>query len=1330
MTYYCDKCKKQIEKYEKIYFSYPEKGLDFCSEICHREWYNKKIALWKEIHPDFDLRLKESWEENYFTIEEVKGWIDKGLKPAEYEFANYLKFTKGFNFNSNLDLEELKKEREKYLDWTSIDENFRRGLDVENWEKHGFDCQATKRWKEVLEWSFRISDWAFSAWLRDEKLLIPQRVQPSDLENLRAEYNKLWINIHGDFAKESYQQTWEEEGLTYSEAERWVKVGLKPEEYPYIRGWKETGISDQEAQEWIEAGFKFSSHVECVLWIENNFTFYQAKSWMDIGLKPHSNDGEGGEFVAYLRGKDYKPSSNLNLKQLREEFNVWKRKTKPAQEYIQEHLDIFHPHEQRNTIKKIKISGRGLSGSLDLNSFTNLEELECSDNELTKLVISNCTKLRKVDCSNNKIHQDLSFLGKLVGLKELGLGNNLFYGSLEALKDMSELECLVISDTDIDSGLEYLPESVGIGGNEIDPNGDFWCSVSDRKDAKCKVILDLLTSKQEREEAISSGLPEITNFHQKLVSYKIKIQIEKELDAEKITSEQLSQQLINDKHIGNYIIESESNEGGYYSGSLGFYDLDNWEERDRLEGSIIKHQEELEQFILDPDEQKKIWSTRYEVIPEQAIQAWCNAQKQELLEELLVENTHSSIDEKCDVIFQSIDRLIETASDRGQISEIDIVLNLLTELKREIIETKNANKPKITWQNYLDHAQTLEELDEWKNKISASIENLKKEKELTKPSKRGWKTNLEGIDIAPLVPIILHETFKKGNKLSEKHYLEEEKNEINYQEIYAKKPHILNSQVKELPIKLYNIKTGQVEVTERRSDIKNYGIISYVWGNPNDPKIKSAPRLTEKSWWNDKLTVSGNKTLYKAIQTYEQWNKVMCKESCGETCQGKCENSKINYLWMDQLCINQENTLEGLAERNQEVPKMGQYYGNAAVTLISIQSKINEKKPLTIDIIEKIIQSEWFRRSWTFQEGWLSKNTLFMFDDMLVDGRSLAADWILYQPAYSEYSRASLGEISEGSVKVATPIGWTYFKDSYSDEDKIILTLSQVLRGIKFKERTLSIDGIYSVLGLLPYGSKVKPNYKEWGYKYTQKELLEALYDVMKTAWENGYGEALGWHGEGFDLIPEISSVSKGSTKMIGGIVVKHKDSSHLNFDPKEIKLNGYEYVIENIIGELEEVESGRQGLLIDSGLCARNIKIGSEEIKLWGAREALGKIQVGQFLVIPNPNEWESNIPFALLTEKSENNIYRRIGLVELRDENGVKKLSKGDKKQIVISMSEYAGTKEIPRQATILVDSKNTDEWDSKDLNLTREELLAELNKLRKEVQELKTQIQIPPK
>jgi hypothetical protein len=44
------------------------------------------------------------------------------------------------------------------------------------------------------------------------------------------------------------------------------------------------------------------------------------------------------------------------------------------------------------------------------------------------------------------------------------------------------------------------------------------------------------------------------------------------------------------------------------------------------------------------------------------------------------------------------------------------------------------------------------------------------------------KTTLEGIDIAPLLPISLHESFKRGDKLPEKHYLEENE-EISYHEV-------------------------------------------------------------------------------------------------------------------------------------------------------------------------------------------------------------------------------------------------------------------------------------------------------------------------------------------------------------------------------------------------------------------------------------------------------------------------------------------------------------------------------------------------------------------
>jgi hypothetical protein len=61
---------------------------------------------------------------------------------------------------------------------------------------------------------------------------------------------------------------------------------------------------------------------------------------------------------------------------------------------------------------------------------------------------------------------------------------------------------------------------------------------------------------------------------------------------------------------------------------------------------------------------------------------------------------------------------------------------------------------------------------------------------------------------------------------------------------------------------------------------------------------------------------------------------------------------------MDQLCINQFNN----QEVNQETPKMRQYYGNAKVTLITINTKVNDEirdkeYKNEINFIEKILKT-------------------------------------------------------------------------------------------------------------------------------------------------------------------------------------------------------------------------------------------------------------------------------------------------------------------------------------------------------------------------------------
>jgi len=74
-------------------------------------------------------------------------------------------------------------------------------------------------------------------------------------------------------------------------------------------------------------------------------------------------------------------------------------------------------------------------------------------------------------------------------------------------------------------------------------------------------------------------------------------------------------------------------------------------------------------------------------------------------------------------------------------------------------------------------------------------------------------------------------------------------------------------------------------------------------------------------------------------------------------------------------------------------------------------------------------------------------------------------------------------EAEEANKKIATPLGWVYYKDKngkeYDSEDKVNFSLGQALKEVKNRGRGVPIDGIYAILGLLPYGNKVKPKYKE-----------------------------------------------------------------------------------------------------------------------------------------------------------------------------------------------------------------------------------------------------------
>jgi hypothetical protein len=122
---------------------------------------------------------------------------------------------------------------------------------------------------------------------------------------------------------------------------------------------------------------------------------------------------------------------------------------------------------------------------ININDCKNLEQLSCRDNLLKDIDLTNNIKLISLILYNNWFApMDISKFSHLVNIKSLAIGlyfagdakeevvkktltriwifggKNIWYGSLESFKWMSNLERLIINATNIDKGQEHLPSNL------------------------------------------------------------------------------------------------------------------------------------------------------------------------------------------------------------------------------------------------------------------------------------------------------------------------------------------------------------------------------------------------------------------------------------------------------------------------------------------------------------------------------------------------------------------------------------------------------------------------------------------------------------------------------------------------------------------------------------------------------------------------------------------------------------------------------------------------------------------------------------------------------
>lgn len=340
----------------------------------------------------------------------------------------------------------------------------------EQWQKQGFTLLQAQEWANTLKNSFNPeSDALFCSWLRDTKQLSFEQVKDDNILALRTEWTtelteqkEAWTNINTNFAKVNWKgkilyQAWIEKGLTTEDAQAWKGVKWYAYTYELIIYLKQQGITPQEyaaftskdVQEWLAHFYPVDQRATITALDINGLDLTGTLNLTDFSnLVDLACEGNK------LTNLDVSNCSRLLF------LNCGANNLTNLNVSNNSALKILFCHNNKSLTK------------LDVSNNSKLVKLDCSDCNLTTLDLSNNQQLERLYCySNNFATSDLTTFSQLTNLKRLIIGNwekdkinqniyNRFTGSLQPLQLLINLEGLNIKNTDINDGLEYLPDSL------------------------------------------------------------------------------------------------------------------------------------------------------------------------------------------------------------------------------------------------------------------------------------------------------------------------------------------------------------------------------------------------------------------------------------------------------------------------------------------------------------------------------------------------------------------------------------------------------------------------------------------------------------------------------------------------------------------------------------------------------------------------------------------------------------------------------------------------------------------------------------------------------
>jgi hypothetical protein len=371
------------------------------------------MVNWKDIDINFTTELQKEWENKGFRYEECKDWIGIGLGVNDVEYAYWLKEIKKVDTDWVHNYGDDEQLREEYKDYW-----------ISRWHSKKFTDREMEAWKKV---GLRPQDGGYAAWMRDIAKITPDEypnhLNEGDDNSLRKQHQKfLKERKNKNKITELLILGWYNNGFVYDEVTAWIDAGLRNQDAGYaawLRDVCKITLSEysnldeisnkllwnQYQENWkINPEFDSESQTKWERW---GFTAEETGKWINFANLRFSEAG----FAYWLKKyKQINPESSFNSEESNENLKSLRKK---YQEYlesentianVQEWLEERFLKEQKPYVTNLDISNKHLEGHLDLTDFTNLELLNCSDNNLTGINLGDSAKnLRLLVCSDNQL---------------------------------------------------------------------------------------------------------------------------------------------------------------------------------------------------------------------------------------------------------------------------------------------------------------------------------------------------------------------------------------------------------------------------------------------------------------------------------------------------------------------------------------------------------------------------------------------------------------------------------------------------------------------------------------------------------------------------------------------------------------------------------------------------------------------------------------------------------------------------------------------------------------------------------------------------------------